>query len=162
MSPARVPSGPRAHRVIGKALRKLDATAKVMGTTKFADDLSLPRMLYTRLLRSPHPHARILSVDTSRAEALAGVKAVLTGKDFPIPFGILPVSQDEHALCHDKVRFVGDPVAAVCALSEDIATAALDLIEVKYELLAVIATPEDAVKTPEPRIHDYGDSGNLH
>src|SRR6185437_4344104 len=80
----------------------------------------------------------------------------------PIPFGILPVSQDEHALCPDYVRFVGDPVAAVAATSEETATAALDLIEVKYELLPSISSPEDAITTPEPRIHDYGDSGNLH
>ena len=79
---------PAALRVVGKALRKVDATAKVMGTTKFADDLSLPRMLYCKLLRSPHPHARIVRIDAARALALAGVKAVLTGKDLPIPFGI--------------------------------------------------------------------------
>ena len=120
-------------------------------------------MLYGKLLRSPHPHARIVSIDTSRARALDGVKAVLTGKDTPIPFGILPVSQDEHALCPDHVRFVGDSRwRQVAATSEETATAALDLIDVKYELLASIASPEDAVVTPEPRIHDYGDSGNLH
>ncbi len=116
-------------RVIGRALRKVDAVAKVTGATKFADDLALPRMLYAKLLRSPHPHARIAGIDTSKALRLEGVKAVLTGKDFPIPFGILPVSQDEHALCPDTVRFVGDPVAAVAATTEEIATAALDLIE---------------------------------
>src|SRR5437773_2970531 len=83
-------------RVVGKALRKVDATAKVTGATRFADDLFLPRMLYAKLLRSPHAHALITGIDTSRAQALPGVKAVLTGKDLPIPFGILPVSQDEH------------------------------------------------------------------
>src|SRR5205807_7654691 len=110
---------PAALRVVGKAIRKVDATAKVTGVTRFADDLFLPRMLFAKLLRSPHPHARIVSVDTSRAAALPGVKAVLTGKDLPIPFGILPVSQDEHALALDKVRFVGDPVAAVAATTEE-------------------------------------------
>ncbi|HEU5466901.1 MAG TPA: molybdopterin cofactor-binding domain-containing protein, partial [Gemmatimonadales bacterium] len=149
-------------RVVGKAHRKVDAVGKVTGALRYADDLSLPRMLYGKLLRSPHPHARIVSIDTSKALAVEGVKAVLTGKDTPIPFGILPVSQDEHALCPDHVRFVGDPVAAVAATSEETATAALDLIDVKYELLPSIASPEDAVTTPEPRIHDYGDSGNLH
>ncbi|HEX9394417.1 MAG TPA: hypothetical protein VF923_07190, partial [Gemmatimonadales bacterium] len=73
----------------------MDAVAKVTGATKFADDLALPRMLYCKLLRSPHPHARITGIDTSKARALAGVKAVLTGQDLPIAFGILPVSQDE-------------------------------------------------------------------
>ncbi|HTY06701.1 MAG TPA: molybdopterin cofactor-binding domain-containing protein [Gemmatimonadales bacterium] len=149
-------------RVVGKAHRKVDAVGKVTGVLKYADDLSLPRMLYGKLLRSPHPHARIVSIDTSKALALDGVKAALTGQDLPIPFGILPVSQDEHALCPDRVRFVGDPVAAVAATTEEAATAALDLIDVKYELLPAIASPEEAITTPEPRIHDYGDSGNLH
>ncbi len=153
---------PAALRVIGKALRKVDAVAKVTGATKFADDLALPRMLYAKLLRSTQPHARILGVDASKAQQLEGVRAVLTGKDFPIPFGILPVSQDEHALCPDTVRFIGDPVAAVAATTEEIATAALDLIDVRYEPLRPIASAADAVAHPEPRIHEYGDSGNLH
>ena len=118
-----------ALRVVGTAVRKVDATAKVTGVTRFADDLFLPRMLYAKLLRSPHPHARITGIDTSPARALPGVKAVLTGRDLPIPFGILPVSQDEHALAIDKVRFVGDPVAGVAAVSEEVATAALELID---------------------------------
>src|SRR5438552_7619923 len=159
MASGKKPSG---LRVVGKAHRKVDATAKVTGVTRFADDLFLPRMLFAKLLRSPHPHARILSIDPSRAASVPGVKAVLTGKDLPIPFGILPVSQDEHALALDKVRFVGDPVAAVAARSEEIATAALDLIVVDYEPLAAIASAEDAVETPHPRIHDYGHGGNLH
>ena len=149
-------------RVVGKAHRKVDAVAKVTGATKYADDLFLPRMLYAKLLRSPHPHARIGRIDTTAAERLSGVVAVLTGKDLPIPFGILPVSQDEHALCPDRVRFVGDPVAAVAATTEETATAALDLIRVEYEQLPAIASAEAAIETPEPRIHDYGDSGNLH
>ena len=149
-------------RVVGKALRKVDATAKVTGATKFADDLFLPRMLYAKLLRSPHPHARIVSIDTSQAAALPGVKAVLTGQDLPIPFGILPVSQDEHALALDKVRFVGDPVAAVAATSEEAAAAALGRIAVQYEPLRPVTDAADALAYPEPRIHDYGDLGNLH
>ena len=148
--------------VVGKAHRKIDATPKVTGETKFADDLFLPRMLYAKLLRSPHPHARIVRIDTSRARAADGVKAVLTGRDLPIPFGILPVSQDEHALATERVRFIGDPVAAVAAATEEIATAALDLIEVEYEPLRAIASAQDALATPEPRIHDYGPAGNLH
>ena len=158
MGPPAVPS----FRRIGKAFRKVDATAKVTGVTKFADDLFLPRMLFARVLRSTQPHARIRRIDVSRALALDGVHAVLTGRDLPTPFGILPVSQDEHALALDKVRFVGDPVAAVAARSEEIATAALDLIVVEYEPLAAIASAEDAVETPDPRIHDYGHGGNLH
>src|SRR2546422_5906791 len=144
-------------RVVGRALRKIDATAKVTGATIFADDLSFPRMLYAKLLRSPHPHAKILRIDTAKAARLAGVRAVITGMDLPIPFGILPVSQDEHALAPDKVRFVGDPVAAVAAINEDVATAALDLITVEYEPLRPVPDAEDAVAHPEPRIHGVGD-----
>src|SRR2546428_3437074 len=149
-------------RVVGKAHRKVDATAKVTGVTRFADDLFLPRMLFAKLLRSPHPHARIVSIDTSKAAALPGVKAALVGKDLPIPFGILPVSQDEHALALDKVRFVGDPVAAVAATTEEAATAALDLIAVEYEVLRAFPDALDAVEHPEPAIHDYADAGNIH
>src|SRR2546429_9659312 len=98
---------------------------------------------YTTLFRS-HPHARIVRVDAAQALALPGVKAVLTGKDLPIPFGILPVSQDEHALALDKARFVGDPVAGVAAVSEEVATAALDLIAVEDEPLRPIRDPPDA------------------
>ncbi|MGH7699841.1 MAG: xanthine dehydrogenase family protein molybdopterin-binding subunit, partial [Gemmatimonadales bacterium] len=153
---------PPELRVVGRALRKVDAVAKVTGETRFADDLFLPRMLFAKLLRSPHPHARIRAIDISRAARLDGVQAVLTGQDFPIPFGILPVSQDEHALARDRVRFIGDPVAAVAATTEDTATAALDLIQVDYEPLTAIASAEDAIRTPEPRIHAYGPGGNLH
>src|SRR5437870_7668436 len=159
MASGKKPSG---LRVVGKAHRKVDATAKVTGVTRFADDLFLPRMLFAKLLRSPHPHARILSIDPSRAASVPGVKAVLTGKDLPIPFGILPVSQDEHALALDKVRFVGDPVAAVAATTEEAATQALDLIAVEYEVLRAFPDALDAVEHPEPAIHDYADAGNIH
>ena len=158
--PVRPPAPER--RVVGRAHRKIDAVAKVTGQTRFADDLSLPRMLYAKLLRSPHPHARIVRVDTTKAAALEGVVATLTGADLPTPFGILPVSQDEHALAPDHVRYIGDPVAAVAAVSEDVATAALDLIDVEYERLPPIASSAQAVTTPEPRLHDDADSGNLH
>jgi 4-hydroxybenzoyl-CoA reductase alpha subunit len=162
-SSARPPVRPSDDlRVIGTPQRRVDAVAKVTGRTRFADDLALPRMLYCKLLRSPHAHARVLRVDTTRAEALAGVVAVLTGRDLPTPFGILPVSQDEHALAPDRVRFVGDPVAAVAAVSEDVATAALDLITVMYEPLAAVSEPADALAPADPPIHAYGDRGNLH
>ncbi len=151
-----------SFRVIGRAQRKVDATDKVMGRTMFVDDLTLPRMLFARLLRSPHPHAKILQIDTSRAENLDGVRRVLIGKELPIPFGILPVSEDEHALALNKVRFIGDPVAAVAAVTEEIATAASELIDVEYEILDHIASAQQAVKTSEPLIHEYGDNGNLH
>ena len=148
--------------VVGKPFRKVDARAKCVGQTKFADDIVLPRMLYCKLLRSHLPHALIKSIDVSKALALPGVFAVVTGKDFPIPYGILPVSQDEHALCVDKVRFIGDPVAAVAAIDEDVAFDAMNLIEVEYEPLETISSIDEAVLIDEPRIHDYGDSGNIH
>ncbi len=152
----------KSLRVIGKPLRRVDGRAKVTGLTKFADDLALPRMLFAKLLRSTQAHARILSVDTSEAAKHPGVKAVLTGKDLPVPFGILPVSEDEHALAPDRVRFVGDPVAAVAATTEDAAAEACDLVRVEYEPLRLIADAEDALAHPEPKIHDYADQGNLH
>jgi 4-hydroxybenzoyl-CoA reductase alpha subunit len=149
-------------KVIGKPRRRVDARAKVTGQTLFADDMSLPRMLHMKLLRSPHPHALIRGIDTSEAAAAPGVKVVLTGADFPIPYGVLPVSQDEHPLCNDKVRHVGDPLAAVVAETEEQAEAALGLIAVDYEPLETIASPEEALKVDEPRIHDYAQVGNQH
>ncbi|HVG29277.1 MAG TPA: molybdopterin cofactor-binding domain-containing protein [Pyrinomonadaceae bacterium] len=149
-------------KVVGKPFRKVDARAKCTGQTLFADDLQLPRMLYCKILRSTEPHALIKRIDTSKALQLPGVVAVLTGKDLPIPYGILPVSQDEHPLCVDKVRFIGDPVAAVAALDEDTAFDAMNLIEVGYEKLQTITNIEEAIMVDEPRVHEYGDAGNVH
>jgi 4-hydroxybenzoyl-CoA reductase alpha subunit len=148
--------------MIGTPRRRVDGRAKVTGQTRFADDIVMPRMLYGKLLRSPHPHARIVRIDTSRAEALPGVHLALTGASFPIPYGILPVSHDEHALCPDVVRFVGDPVAAVIARDEATADDALGAIDVEYAPLRTFASPDDSLRFPEPRIHDYGDEGNIH
>ena len=108
----------------------------------------LPRMLYARLLRSPVPHARIKAIERSRARAMAGVHLVLTGSDLPIPYGILPVSQDEHALAVDRVRFVGDPVALVVARDELTAGEALDLVDVEYERAAHLRRSD---RQPDPR-----------
>ena len=152
----------KQHKVIGKPFRKVDARAKCTGQTRFADDIILPRMLFAKMLRSPMPHALIKRIDVTRVLKLPGVIAVITGKDLPIPYGILPVSQDEHALCIDKVRFIGDPVAAIAAIDEDTAFDAMDLIEVEYEPLKSIASIDDALATAEPRIHEYGDGGNVH
>src|SRR6266550_2203686 len=148
--------------VVGKPFRKVDARAKCTGQTKFADDIVLPRMLFCKILRSHEPHALIKSIDFSKALDLPGVIAIITGKDLPISYGILPVSQDEHALCIDKVRFIGDPVAAVAAIDEDVAFDAMNLIEVEYERLNTISSIEEAVLIDEPRIQDYGDAGNIH
>ena len=149
-------------RLIGKPRRRVDGRAKVTGQTKFADDIMLPRMLHCKLLRSPVPHARILRIDPSRALPHPGVHLVLTGKDFRIPYGILPVSQDEYPLEASHVRFVGDPVAAVIAKDELTAFEALDLIEIEYEPLRTFSNLEESLEHGEPRIHEYGEQGNIH
>jgi 4-hydroxybenzoyl-CoA reductase alpha subunit len=152
----------RSLRVVGTPVLKVDGLAKCAGTLRYADDIVLPRMIVCKIHRAPLPHARILKVDTSRASAMPGVLAVLTGRDLPIPFGILPVSQDEHALCLDRVRFVGDPVAAVAAVDEDVAFDAMNAIEVEYERLEPVMSIEEAIGKQAPPIHDYGDDGNIH
>ncbi len=157
------PGGRRQElKLIGKAYRRVDGPEKVTGQTVFADDYSAPRMVFMKLKRSHLPHARILRVDVEKALAMPGVVGVLTGQDMPDTFGILPVSQDEHALCPDVVRFVGDPVAAVAALTEDAAEDAMRAIVVEYEPLPTIASVQEALETPEPRLHEYGDEGNVH
>src|ERR671919_2117757 len=133
-------------KVLGKPRRRVDGRAKVTGLTRFADDIVLPRMLHMKLLRSPHPHALIEDIDVEKARAYPGVHLVLTGKDFPITFGILPVSQDEYPLAPEHVRYVGDPVAAVVAKDEQTAAEALDLIEVKYRPLQTISDLVEALE----------------
>src|SRR5687768_5574724 len=149
-------------RVVGRSLPKVDAVAKVTGRTRFADDLALPRMLHCKILRATTPHAEIRSIDAGAAAAMPGVAAVLVGSDLPIPYGILPVSQDEHTLCLDKVRFIGDPVAAVAAVDEETAEAACHAIAVEYAELEPVASIEDALDAEDPRIHLYGDGHNVH
>ena len=103
------PEPQREPNIIGKPFRRVDGRSKVTGATRFADDLSFPRMCHVRLVRSTVPHALIKSIDVSDAERVPGFLGYLTGQEMPNTFGILPVSHDEHALCPDKVRFVGDP-----------------------------------------------------
>jgi 4-hydroxybenzoyl-CoA reductase alpha subunit len=144
----------QGFRVVGKDNRKVDGLAKATGEAIYTDDIQLPNMLHAKMLRSPHPHARILSVDTSKAEALPGVIGVLIGTELPVRYGVIPWTPDETALAVDKVRFIGDEVAAVAATDEDTAIEALDLIEVEYEILDSILEPEQALVTPEPPIHE--------
>src|SRR5258707_14695378 len=115
--------------VVGKPFRKVDARAKCTGQTKFADDIFLPRMLSCKILRSHHPHALIKNIDVSKALATPGVVAVITGRDLPIPYGILPVSQEELALCIEKGRFIGDPVGAGAGRGRDAGVDPADLCE---------------------------------
>ena len=150
-------------RVVGQPLPKVDAISKVTGRAIYADDMLPPRTLHCRILRSPHPHARILSIDTSAARRIPGVLAVITGADLPIKFGILPVTQDERALEHEKVRYVGDPIAAVAATEEEIAAAACDAIKVEYEVLDPVMSIDAALQEPkDERIQDYGGPHNIH
>ena len=109
--------------VIGKPIAMIDAAGKTTGAGKYADDFKLPGMLVGKILHSPYPHARIVSIDTSRAKALEGVVAVVTGEDAPNTYGILPVGHDETALAVGKVRYVGDHVACVAASAKRLPSA---------------------------------------
>jgi 4-hydroxybenzoyl-CoA reductase subunit alpha len=146
--------------IIGKPTAMVDAAEKTTGAGKYTDDLSLPNMLIGKILHSPYPHARITRMDASRAEKLDGVVAVVVGTDAPKPYGILPVGHDEHALALDKVRYVGDNVACVVAISEAIAERALELIDVQYEVLPAYFDPEESMKAQTDLIHD-NKPGNL-
>jgi 4-hydroxybenzoyl-CoA reductase alpha subunit len=147
--------------VIGRRLPKVNAWAHLTGTALYADDIRLPRMLHGRLLRSTQPHARIKRVDLSRALAHPGVVAIVTGADMPEKMGIMPSTQDETALAVDKVRYVGEPVAAVAALDEDTAYEALSLIDVVYEPLDPIFTIEEALGREDVKIHEDSRRANV-
>ena len=152
--------------VIGSGMRKVDGLEKSTGRAVYTDDVTLPGMLHGKILRSPHPHARILSIDTSRAEALDGVHAVITGQDMPIQYGIIPWTQDEYPLCLDRVRYIGDGVAAVAAIDEDTAIEALSLIRVEYQELPAFLDPHLALNADgsTPYVHDAkkeGWNGNI-
>jgi 4-hydroxybenzoyl-CoA reductase subunit alpha len=149
----------REFQVIGQRMRKVDGVGKVTGATVYTDDMTLPGLLHGKILRSPHPHARILSIDTSEAEALEGVHAVVTGRDMPVTYGIIPWTRDEYPLCVDRVRFIGDGVAAVAALDEETANRALRLIRVEYEPLPHLLDGEAALAPGAPQIHDAGKPG---
>ncbi len=139
------------HSVVGKSILRLDALDKVTGKAKFCEDLKLPGMLYGKVLRSPYPHAQIINIDTSRAENMSGVRAVITGRDVPEKrYG--PSVFDQHVLARGVVRYIGDAVAAVAADSIEIAEGALDLITVEYEELPAIFDIEDAWKKDPPVI----------
>lgn len=140
--------------IIGKSIAMVDAAGKTTGAGKYTDDLHVPGMLVGKILHSTSPHARIKSIDTSRAKALDGVVAVVTGEDAPNPYGILPVGHDETALAVGKVRYVGDHVACVAAINEAIAERALELIEVDYEPLPAYFDPEESMKAESDLIHE--------
>ncbi|HLC30425.1 MAG TPA: molybdopterin cofactor-binding domain-containing protein, partial [Dehalococcoidia bacterium] len=143
------------YAVVGKGLPKLDASGKAIGRSQYVADMSFPNMLHGKVLRSPYAHANVLNVDASQALKLKGVKAVLTPKDIlPVKYGIVPFAADQYALCIDKVRHIGDSVAAVAAIDEDTAEEALSLIKVDYEILPAVFDPEEAMKPGAPVIHE--------
>ena len=147
--------------MIGRRLPKVNSWAHLTGQARYADDLFLPRMLYGRVLRSTRPHARIRRVDITRALTHPGVVAIVTGADMPEKMGIMPSTQDETALAVDRVRYVGEPVAAVAALDEDAAFDALSLIQVDYEDLEPIFTIEEALEREDVKIHDEAKRANV-
>src|SRR4030042_6709277 len=142
---------------IGDSVPRVDAREKVLGSALFADDLQFgPGLLYARIKRSDRPHALIKKIDTSKAAALPGVKAVVTGEDYAGMMGLY--LRDRHIFCRDRGRYVGDPVAGVAAASEEIAENAVDLIEVEYEDLPGIFDPEYGATPDAPLLHP--DLGN--
>jgi len=149
------------HAVVGRPGPRVDAGDQVTGRTTFAGDIHLPGMLIGGLLQSSEAHARIVRIDTAAAQALPGVHGVITGADLPVPYGIFPVSQDEHALAVGKVRYVGEPVAAVAAVNADAVERALTLIEVEYEPLDAVTTIDEALASGT-RIHGEGEGDNVH
>jgi 4-hydroxybenzoyl-CoA reductase subunit alpha len=151
--------------VVGKRLPKLDAFDKSTGRAIYTDDISFPNMLYGKTLLSPHAHAKILSINTERAKSLPGVKLILTGADVPeLTYGTSPARYDENILAKDKVRFVGDVIAAVAAVDEETCYKALDLIKIEYEILPAVFDPFDAMQDGAPRLFDdkYENNINTH
>ncbi|MDQ7782316.1 MAG: xanthine dehydrogenase family protein molybdopterin-binding subunit, partial [Desulfomonilaceae bacterium] len=152
------------YAFIGKNMPRVDSKSKVTGQALYTADLKLPRMLTGKILRSPHPHARILDIDVSDALRIPGVKAVVTGKDtLGKKWGVFAYTQDQQFLTTEKVRFVGEEVAAVAAVNEDAACEALDRIRVEYEILEPVFDPMEAITPGAPLLHDgFPNNINIH
>src|SRR5918996_1165993 len=138
--------------VVGKRGPNIDAVERVTGRAKYTGDIDIPGMLVARVLRSPHAHARIVAIDTSKAEALPGVRAVITHRDAP---KVMVWGSRQYAL-NDRARYVGDPVAALAAVDAETADKALKLITVQYEVLPFVVDPEEALKPGAPRLFEDG------
>ena len=141
--------------VIGKNVRRIDAPSKVSGRLKYAGDMTMPGMLHVQVLRSPHAHARILSIDTSAAEAMDGVEGVITSSDVPGQDGFGVFVNDQPVMARDKVRYVGEAVAAIAAEDPLTAKRAQAAIKVVYEPLAPVFDPDEAMRAGSPVVHDY-------
>ena len=149
------------HWQIGKNHRKVDAVERMRGVARYADDMKLPGMLHAKIKRSPHAHAKIVKIDATAAMAMPGVFGVVTGKDFPTPYGVIPWTPDENALCVEKALYVGDGVAAVAAVDEDTAIAACNALEVEYEILTPLFDPVESLAAKDNQINPYSRKGNL-
>lgn len=152
------------YSFVGKKMPRVDSRAKVTGQAAFTADLNLPRMLVGKILRSPLPHARIVHIDTRRAQRLPGVKAVVTGHDtLKRKWGVFRYTLDQMFLPTDKVRYIGEDVAGVAAVDEDTAMEALSLIKVEYEQLPAVFDPMEAILPDAPLIHeDFPQNINIH
>ncbi len=152
------------YAIIGKRMPRVDATSKVTGEAKYTADLKFPHMLIGKVLRSPYPHAKILNIDTSKAEKLKGVKAIVTGKDTRgDKWGVFRYTRDQQLIPVEKVRYIGEEVAAVAAVDEDTALEALELIQVEYEELPAVFDPLEAISPDAPLIHDdFPNNINIH
>ncbi len=152
------------YNIIGTRMPRVDSRAKVMGKAKFTADLKLPHMLVGKIKRSPYAHARIISIDASKALALPGVRSVVTGKDTEgVKWGVFAYTRDQQFLQTDKVRYIGDEVAGVAAVDEDTAQKALDLIDVTYEELPAVYEPMAAMASETELIHaEFPNNINIH
>ena len=152
-------------KMVGQSRPYIEAARKVQGSADYADDIQTKNALHVKFLRSTHAHARIVSINKEEAEKMAGVRAVITGAELPIKFGVLPISQDESAMAIEKTRYIGEIVAAVAADNEEIASRACDLIEVEYEALRAFFDRKEACEDvgDDERIHSHGRfNNNIH
>jgi len=150
--------------IIGKRVVRTDSLAKVTGTALYTADMKLPNMLVAKILRSPHHHARIVKIDTSPALKVPGVKAAISGFDgYGIKWGVFRYTQDHAMLPTDKVRYIGEDVAAVAAVDEETANEALSRIIVEYDPLPAVFDPIESMKDGAPQIHnEYKNNINIH
>jgi len=145
---------------VGKSVPRIDGKGLVTGETKYTYDIKMPDMLFGKMIRSPHPHAKIISIDTSKAEKLPGVKSIITAEDtLKIKYGsnefFFPQTVDQLPLQAEKVRYIGDEIGAVAAIDEKTADEAIKLIDVKYEVLPAVYDVKEAMKPSAPQIHDH-------
>lgn len=152
---------PAEGSMIGRRTPKATATDSVTGRLAYTDDQAFPGMLHARLVRCPHAHARIVSIDRESALEIPGVHAVITGEDMPVTYGILPWTQDEYPLALEKALFIGDAVACVAAIDERTAAAAARALKVEYEVLPHVLSPEEALEEDAVKVNPFARRGNV-